>query len=120
MNQQFQINRVPSYAAEEWRVRGNSFTSPQWSPNQSPLRSNLAHPEINSVVSPEFSPMSHPSPQFSPMCHPSPQFLPMCHPSPQFSPMCHPPLEFLPMCHPSNQNMSATSGPKLAGSMGKV
>lgn len=59
--------------------------------------------------------MCHPTPQFSPMCHPSP-----CHPRPQFSLICDASPQFSSMCHPSNQNMSSTSGPKVAGSTGPV
>merc|ERR550534_3567687 len=68
------------------------------------------HPELNSVMSSQISTMCHPSPQFFFMSHPTPQFPPMYRRSPQYS----------PIHHPNNQNMSSTSGVKVAGIRGQV
>merc|ERR550534_2011197 len=130
MNQQQEITWVPSYAASEQLVRSNSLISAQLPPIQSSISSHSVHPEFNSVMSSQFSPMCNQSPQFPPMshqssqlaplCHPTPQYSPMCWSSPQFPPLCHQSPQLAPMCHSSDQNMSSTSGSKVAGSMRQV
>jgi len=58
MNQQWQYTNLPSHAAYQQPPMSNGYTSPQWSPMQFPVSSPFIHTHENTVIYPQFSPMS--------------------------------------------------------------